>query len=109
MQSPEGTKRIEILPTATLRDLYEQIHIAFDFEGYGFGVFRERNGTNEIGSSRSHTIHELNLKHGDMIFVKNLSGSVSLVLFFIHCVIKAILPFSIIFLSILECINHETN
>lgn len=77
VQSPEGTKRIEIQPSATIRDLYEQIHGAFEFDGYGFAVFRERNGTNELSSSRSHTIHDENLKHGDMIFVKNISGSVS--------------------------------
>lgn len=96
IQGPEGTKRIEILPTATLRDLYEEIHSAFGYEGYGYAVFRERNGTNEIASSRSHTIQEINLKHGDMIFVKHLSGSVSLIDFIIslwfllNCVIKII-------------------
>lgn len=74
VQSPEGTKRIEILPTSSIRDLYETIHDAFNLDGYGFTVFRERNFTKELASSRSQTIDEYNLKHGDMIFMKNISG-----------------------------------
>lgn len=80
MQSPEGTKRIELLPTATARDLYEQIHSAFQLDGYGFAVYRERNYTKELASSRSQTIDDLNLKHGDMIYLKNVLPSSSSVM-----------------------------
>lgn len=48
MQSPEGTKRIEVLPTATLRELYETVHDAFELEGYGFSLYKERNDVNEV-------------------------------------------------------------
>lgn len=77
VQSPEGTKRIEILPSATVRDLYEHIHNAFELNGYGFAVYRERNYTKELASSRSQTIDDHNLKHGDMIYLKNVLASSS--------------------------------
>lgn len=72
VQSPEGTKRIDILPTATIRELYESIHDAFQLDGYNFAVYGERNYKNELASSRSQKIDDYNLKHGDMIFIKNL-------------------------------------
>lgn len=77
VQSPEGTKRIEILPSATVRDLYEQIQNAFQLDGYGFAVYRERNHTKELATSRSQTVEDQNLKHGDMIYLKNLFASSS--------------------------------
>lgn len=70
VQSPEGTKRIEIPPTATLRELYEEIHDAFQLDGYNFAVYGERNFKKELASSRTKTIDDSNLKHGDMIFMK---------------------------------------
>lgn len=77
VQSPEGTKRIEIEPTATIRDLYESIHDAFQLEAYNFAVYGERNFKNELASSRSQTVDDYNLKHGDMIFMKNLASGAS--------------------------------
>lgn len=77
VQSPEGTKRIEILPTATIRELYESIHDALQLDGYNFAVYGERNYKNELTSSRSQKIQDYNLKHGDMIFIKNLSPGTS--------------------------------
>lgn len=73
VQSPEGTKRIEILPTATIRELYDSIHDAFQLDAYNFAIYCERNYKNELASSRSQKINDYNLKHGDMIFIKNLS------------------------------------
>lgn len=77
VQSPEGTKRIELLPTATIRELYEAIHDAFDMDNFNFGVFGERNYKNELASSRSQTVDDYKLKHGDMIFMKPLSVGTS--------------------------------
>lgn len=73
VQSPEGTKRIELLPSATIRELYEAIHDAFELDSYNFGVYGERNYKNELGSSRSQTVDDYKLKHGDMIYMKPLS------------------------------------
>lgn len=77
VQSPEGTKRIEILPSATIRELYESIHDAFELEGYNFGVYGERNYMNELASSRSQTVDDYKLNHGDMIYMKPISAGSS--------------------------------
>lgn len=79
VQSPEGTKRIEILPSATVRQLYESIHDAFELDSYNFAVYGERNYKNELSSSRSQTVDDYKLKHGDMVFVKPLSAGSSTV------------------------------
>lgn len=73
VQSSEGTKRVELPPTATIHELYESIHDAFELDGYNFAVYGERNYKNELASSRSQTIDDYKLKHGDMIFMKPLS------------------------------------
>lgn len=77
VQSPEGTKRIEILPSATIRELYESIHDAFQLDGYNFGVYGERNYKNELASSQSQTVDDYKLNHGDMIYMKPLSAGSS--------------------------------
>lgn len=77
VQSPEGTKRIELLPSATIRELYESIHDAFQLDGYNFAVYGERNYKNELASSRSQTVDDYKLKHGDMIFIKPLASGTS--------------------------------
>lgn len=46
-------------------------------DGYGFGVYRERNYTKELSSSRSQTVDGHQLKHGDMIYLKNVLPSSS--------------------------------
>lgn len=79
VQSPEGTKRIELVPSATIRELYESIHDAFQLDGYNFSVYGERNYKNELASSRSQTIDDYKLKHGDMIYLKPLSIGTSAV------------------------------
>lgn len=77
VQSPEGTKRIELVPSATIRELYESIHDAFQLDGYNFAVFGERNYKTELASSRSQTIDDYKLKHGDMIYMKPLAMGTS--------------------------------
>lgn len=100
VQSPEGTKRIEILPAATVRDLYEQIQNAFQLDG--FAVYRERNYTKELASSRTQTIEDHHLKHGDMIYLKIVSPSSSSVIIHIRTfhmvdVPKLTFPLTLIF------------
>lgn len=74
VQSPDGTKRVEISDTSNLRELYELVHGTFAFNDYGFALFKERNCTKEIVSSRSQTVKESGLKHGDMIYLKHIAG-----------------------------------
>lgn len=77
VQSPEGTKRIETLPSATIRELYESIRNEFQLDGFNFAVYGERNYKNELASSQSQTIDDYKLKHGDMVYMKPLSGTSS--------------------------------
>lgn len=74
VQSAEGTKRVELADKATLRDLYELVYSSFSFNDYGFALYKERNCTKELPSSRSQTVKEYGLKHGDMIYLRNISG-----------------------------------
>lgn len=70
VQSPEGTKRIEISTTASLQELYASVHDVFQLDGYNFTIYTERNYQNELASSKSQNIDGLSLNHGDMIFMK---------------------------------------
>lgn len=77
VQSPEGTKRIEVLPTATLRELYESVHDAFQLDGYNFSVYGERGYKNELPPNSAQTVAGLQLNHGDMIFMKTSAAGPS--------------------------------
>ncbi|KAL5273586.1 NPLOC4 family protein [Megaselia abdita] len=74
VQSPEGLKRIELSKNTNIKDLYELVRETLKLEDYGFSLFKERNFTSEIISSRSQTIASQNIKHGDMIFFKQVAG-----------------------------------
>uniref|UniRef100_A0A1B0GH88 Putative nuclear pore complex rnpl4 component sc npl4 n=1 Tax=Lutzomyia longipalpis TaxID=7200 RepID=A0A1B0GH88_LUTLO len=73
VQSPEGTKRVEISPDANLRSLYETVFAAFELTNYDFSLFKERGYKQELTSSRSQKLTDCQLKHGDMVFMKILS------------------------------------
>lgn len=96
IQSPEGTKRVEISPDANLRRLYETVFTVFELSNYDFALFKERSYKQEVShwkmfhpeelfwfpfaclqlvSSRSQKISDCQLKHGDMIFMKVLSDN----------------------------------
>jgi nuclear protein localization family protein 4 len=77
VQSSDGTKRIEIGATASLTELYETIFQAFNYTDYGFGVFLERSHSKELPSSRTKNLTDLNIKHGDMVYIKNIPGSLA--------------------------------
>nr|CAG4640847.1 EOG090X05T8 [Eulimnadia texana] len=68
VQSPEGTRRVEIQPTDSTVTLFEKIHDEFSLDNYMFQLYRQRNKAQEIVSSRSKTVQQLGLSHGDMIY-----------------------------------------
>ncbi|KAM7361260.1 nuclear protein localization 4 isoform 2-T2 [Cochliomyia hominivorax] len=72
VQSAEGIKRIEISPKANLKELYESVQNALKVDG--FGLFKERNFTKELYANSSQQIGTL-LKHGDMVYLKQLAGT----------------------------------
>lgn len=77
VQSADGTKRIEISPKATAADLFAEIEKSFKSEPGSFSLYKERNCTAEVTSKRSQTINSLNLKHGDMLYVRPSGASTS--------------------------------
>lgn len=76
VQSPEGTKRIEVNASSTTCQLYEMIHDTFNLNSFAFALYKERNKQNEIPSSKTKTIRSLGLHHGDMIYLSSLNGAV---------------------------------
>ncbi|XP_037820384.1 nuclear protein localization protein 4 homolog isoform X1 [Lucilia sericata] len=72
VQSAEGIKRIEISPKANLKELFESVQNALKVDG--FGLFKERNFTKELYANSTQQIGTL-LKHGDMIYLKQLAGT----------------------------------
>ncbi|XP_060521215.1 nuclear protein localization protein 4 homolog [Cylas formicarius] len=76
VQSPEGTKRIELSPSSATCQLYETIHNAFDLNSFAFALYKQKNKKDEIASSKTKTIRTLGLRHGDMIYLSPLNGSV---------------------------------
>lgn len=77
VQSPEGTKRVEVGLNEPMRELYEATHSAFDLKHYDFAIYKERSYTNELVSSSSKTISQVSLKHGDMIYMKTINDNVA--------------------------------
>ncbi|KAJ6634631.1 Nuclear protein localization protein 4 like [Pseudolycoriella hygida] len=75
VQTSDGTKRIEIAANASLMELYETIFQALNYADYGFGVFLERSHSKELPSSRIKSLSDLNIKHGDMVYLKTIPGS----------------------------------
>lgn len=76
VQSPEGTKRIEVSASSTSCQLYEIIHDTFNLNSFAFALYKERNKQDEILSSKTKTIRTLGLHHGDMIYLSSLNGAV---------------------------------
>ncbi|KAK9887863.1 hypothetical protein WA026_000171 [Henosepilachna vigintioctopunctata] len=75
VQSPDGTRRVEISGTDTTSKLYEKVHDIFDLNSFAFSLFKERNNKNEIASSKSKIIKTHGLRHGDMIYLVPLNGA----------------------------------
>lgn len=76
IQSSEGTRRIEISPSAATCQLFETIHDAFELNSFAFALYKQRNKKDEIASSKSKTLRNLGLRHGDMVYLSPLNGSV---------------------------------
>nr|CAG4647889.1 EOG090X05T8 [Moina brachiata]SVE92999.1 EOG090X05T8 [Moina brachiata] len=74
IQSPEGTRRIEISDSSPTAELYEKVLNAFELGGFTFGLYAKRDKSQEIASSKSSTIRKYNLSHGDMVYLFPLPG-----------------------------------
>ncbi|KAK4874625.1 hypothetical protein RN001_013985 [Aquatica leii] len=76
IQSPEGTKRIELNATDTTCQLFERVHSTFDLNSFAFALFKQKNQKDEISSSKSRTISSAGLSHGDMLYLMPINGAI---------------------------------
>nr|SVE87366.1 EOG090X05T8 [Daphnia similis] len=76
IQSPEGTRRVDIDNLAVTRELFEKVLNAFETIEYPFTLYGRRDKSQEIASSDSKTLASYGLKHGDMIFLSPIAGAV---------------------------------
>ncbi|KAK0095656.1 hypothetical protein PV326_007743 [Microctonus aethiopoides] len=74
VQSPEGTKRIDVDPTDTVCQLFEKIYDVFQLTSFGFSLFKEKNHKDELFSSRSKTVSSSGIGHGDMLYLAPING-----------------------------------
>lgn len=76
IQSAEGTKRLDADITETSCSLFEKVHDLFNLNSFAFTLYRQRNNKDEIRSSKSRTLQNIGLKHGDMLYLAPVNGTV---------------------------------
>lgn len=77
VESPDGTKRLELNKLDSLSSVYEKIYDLFNIDqsqAHEWGVFFDRNRKNHLNHSRNTKAGDT-LSHGDLIFF--LPGDVS--------------------------------
>nr|CAD7569488.1 unnamed protein product [Timema californicum] len=75
VQSPEGTRRVDVELSDSILQLFEKVHDTFGLTDYGFALYRERGNKNELISSRSHSVRSCGVHHGDTIYLTPLNGA----------------------------------
>nr|CAG4649318.1 EOG090X05T8 [Scapholeberis mucronata]SVE93604.1 EOG090X05T8 [Scapholeberis mucronata] len=76
VQSPNGTRRIEVESKTPTKELFEKVLNVFEFPGFSFLLYCSRDKSREIFSSKEKTVANYGLNHGDMIYLWPLGGSV---------------------------------
>nr|CAG4651810.1 EOG090X05T8 [Triops cancriformis] len=74
IQSPDGMKRVEVTQNDSAQSLFEKAYNAFDLTSYDFGLFKQRNKKEPLMSTRSKTVSQYGLKHGDLIYLEPFSN-----------------------------------
>ncbi|XP_046660206.1 nuclear protein localization protein 4 homolog isoform X2 [Homalodisca vitripennis] len=75
IQSPDGTKRIDVDTNDTTVTIFEKVHDVFSLPGFTFALYRQKNRKEELVSSRSRTVAGTGLRHGDMLYMVPLNGT----------------------------------
>lgn len=70
-------KRVPVLKSTSLKELYEMVYKALNLIDYGFSLFTDRDCSKEIHSTRSSTIAGSKLNHGDIVYYKQMAGTSS--------------------------------
>lgn len=73
IQSPEGTRRVELRNGASTSRLFEKVKEAFELDCLAFAIYKSRGQKDEILSSKSKKVDAYQLQHGDMLYLVPLS------------------------------------
>ena len=71
IQSPEGQKRVQILGTSKLEELYKEVQKAFGLPSATFLLSQDQRKELKIENSKLRTVTQAKLKHGDRLFMHN--------------------------------------
>ena len=71
IQSPEGQKRVSILGSSKLEELYKEVQKAFGLPSTGFLLSQDQRKELKIENSKLRTVTQAKLKHGDRLFMHN--------------------------------------
>ncbi|XP_037093892.1 nuclear protein localization protein 4 homolog [Pollicipes pollicipes] len=74
IQSPEGTRRVEVRSGASTSRLFEKVKEAFDLSSFSFAIYKSRGQKDEIVASKSKKVDGHQLHHGDMLYMVPLSA-----------------------------------
>lgn len=55
--------------------LFERVYEAFRLNNFAFALYKDRQKKDEIMSSKSRTLRECRLQHGDMLYLSPLNGA----------------------------------
>jgi len=69
IQSQEGQKRVQVLPTAKTEEFYKLIQKAFDLKSLQFDLFKDQHKNISIDNSRTKSVKQAGLNHGDRLFM----------------------------------------
>lgn len=75
VQCAEGTQRVELSRNEPTIVLFERVHEVFRLSNFAFGLHKDRQRKEEILSSKSRTLAEYGLQHGDMLYMSPLNGA----------------------------------
>lgn len=67
-------KRVSVPKKASFKELYESAYKSLELIDYGFSLFTDRACKDEVRSTSSLSV-ESKLKHGDLIYFKQMAGS----------------------------------
>jgi len=69
VQSQEGQKRVQILPTLKTEELYRNIQKTFDLKSLNFELYKDQRKNILIDNSRTKSVKQANINHGDRLFL----------------------------------------
>lgn len=76
VQSAEGTARVEARVVDCTAVLFERVHAALALSSFAFALHKDRQRREEVVSSKSRTLRDYGLQHGDLLFLSPVNGAV---------------------------------